>query len=404
MSLVNSCPEALGGTASTRRALRRVHNAWAGAGLRIELPGGGRLTLGDRGAETPAILRVHGYRALRRALTGGDIGFAEGYMAGDWSTPDLAGLLCALAANFEALTRFGLGSAWHRLFQFRLKWLQANTPAGSRRNIHAHYDLGNTFYAAWLDPGMTYSGALYADADEPLEAAQTRKYAALAAAIGLQPGHTVLEIGCGWGGFAEFAAREVGARVTAVTISAAQHDYARRRIERAGLAGQVEIRLCDYREVDGCYDRVVSIEMLEAVGERYWPLFFDRLRERLAPGGRAGLQVITIRDDLFDEYRRRVDFIQRHVFPGGLLPSERRLSAAARRAGLVASEPPRRFGRDYARTLADWSARFELAWPGLRGGVFDERFGRLWRFYLAYCQAGFATGRTDVVQVALQHP
>jgi cyclopropane-fatty-acyl-phospholipid synthase len=404
MSSLDLNPQAFGIAASTRRALGRVHDAWAGPGLRIELPGGGRLSLGDRGAETPAILRVHRYRALRRALTGGDIGFAEGYMAADWNTPDLPRLLAALAANFEALTRFGLGSAWHRLFQFRLKWLQANTPAGSRRNIHAHYDLGNAFYAAWLDPGMTYSGALYAHPDEPLEAAQRRKYAALADAIGLQRGHKVLEIGCGWGGFAEFAAREVGARVTAVTISAAQYDYARRRIERAGLADQAAIRLCDYREVDGCYDRVVSIEMLEAVGERYWPVFFDRLRERLAPGGRAGLQVITIRDDLFDDYRRRVDFIQRYVFPGGMLASEHSLSAAARRAGLVALEPPRRFGRDYARTLADWSERFERAWPGLRGGAFDERFGRLWRFYLAYCQAGFATGRTDVIQVALQRP
>jgi cyclopropane-fatty-acyl-phospholipid synthase len=402
MSFVNGHPQGLAIAGSARRTLRRAQAAWEGPGLRVELPGGGRLSLGDCGAAPPAILRVGRYRALRRALTGGDIGFAEGYMAGDWNTPDLMRLLTALAANFEALTRFGLGSAWHRLFQFRLKWLQANTPAGSRRNIHAHYDLGNAFYAAWLDPGMTYSGALYAHADEPLEAAQTRKYAALARAIGLQPGHKVLEIGCGWGGFAEFAAREVGARVTSVTISAAQYDYARRRIAHAGLGEQVEIRLCDYRDLDGCYDRVVSIEMLEAVGERYWPVFFDLLRERLAPDGRAGLQVITIRDDLFDDYRRRVDFIQRYVFPGGMLPSERRLSAAARRAGLVASEPPRRFGRDYARTLADWSARFELAWPGLRGDVFDERFGRLWRFYLAYCQAGFATGRTDVIQVALQ--
>lgn len=383
-----------------RSALRLAAGRWIGRGLKIVLPGGRVIELGDGGDGESAVLRVNGYRALRRALTGGDIGFAEGYLAGDWDTPDLARLLSALAVNFEALGPLGAGNPVHRLFQFRLKLLQVNTLRGSRRNIHAHYDLGNAFYEAWLDPGMTYSGAMFAHADDTLETAQARKYAALAQAIGLRRGHSVLEIGCGWGGFAEFAAREFEARVTAVTISPAQHAYAEARIHRAGLADRVEVRLCDYRHIAGRFDRVVSIEMFEAVGERYWPTFFDVLRDRLAPGGRAGLQVITMRDDLFADYRRRVDFIQRYVFPGGMLPAERGLVQAAGHAGLRCSEATR-FGPDYARTLQAWSGRFERAWPQLRGARFDERFGRLWRFYLAYCEAGFATGRTDLIQLAL---
>lgn len=386
--------------ALARAALRHAAGRWRGRGLKIELPGGRKIEIGDGAGGEPAVLRVNRSKALRRAATGGDIGFAEGYLAGDWDTPDLARLLIALAANFEALGRLGLGSLLHRLFQLRLKFLQANTSRGSRRNIHAHYDLGNAFYQAWLDPGMTYSSALYAHADEALESAQARKHAALAEAIGLQPGHSVLEIGCGWGGFAEFAAREFGARVTAITISAAQHAYAQARIARAGLSDRVDVRLCDYRQVEGRFDRVISIEMFEAVGERYWSAFFNAVRDRLASGGRAGLQVITIRDDLFTDYRGRVDFIQRYVFPGGMLPSERRLIQAAGEAGLRCSEP-RRFGLDYARTLRAWAERFEHAWPHLTGECFDERFRRLWRFYLAYCEAGFATARTDVIQFAL---
>lgn len=384
-----------------RNALRLAAGRWIGGGLKIELPNGGVIELGDCSDGEPALLRVNGYRALRRALTGGDIGFAEGYLDGDWDTPDLARLLVVLAVNFEALGRLGAGAPVHRLFQFRLKLLRANTPRGSRRNIHAHYDLGNAFYEAWLDPGMTYSGAIFAHANETLETAQARKYAALAQTIGLQRGQSVLEIGCGWGGFAEFAAREFDARVTAVTISAAQHAYAQARLARAGLSDRVEVKLCDYRHVAGRFDRVVSIEMFEAVGERYWPVFFDVLRQRLAPGGRAGLQVITIRDDLFADYRRRVDFIQRYVFPGGMLPSERGLVQAAGDAGLRCSQTTR-LGAHYARTLRAWAERFEGAWPQLRDDArFDERFRRLWRFYLAYCEAGFATGRTDLVQLAL---
>ncbi len=383
-----------------RAVLQRVSREWRGPGLRVFLPAGETLVAGPLEGAEPIAIRLRSYDTVRRLLTAGDIGFAEGYVAGEWDTPDLARLLTVLADNFDGLERLGLGGSASHVLHLMLKLVRRNTVRGAKRNIYAHYDLGNAFYEAWLDPSMTYSAALFDRPDQDLEAAQGRKYAALARAIDLQPGHEVLEIGCGWGGFAEFAAREVGARATCLTISEAQHAYARQRMQRAGLAGRVDVRLCDYREAAGTFDRVVSIEMFEAVGERYWPVFFDRVRERLRPGGRAGLQIITIRDDLFEQYRSRVDFIQKHIFPGGMLPSEARLRQEAARSGLAWSEP-RRFGRDYALTLNRWAERFQAAWPALRLQGFDERFHRLWRFYLAYCEAGFATGRTDVLQAAL---
>jgi cyclopropane-fatty-acyl-phospholipid synthase len=342
-------------------------------------------------------------QGLRRVMAAGDIGFAEGYVAGDWDTPDLAVLLEVLGENWDRLNRLTAGSPLVRLSNRVLNLFRRNTREGSRRNIHAHYDLGNAFYAAWLDPGMTYSSGLYAGEGDTLEQAQRRKYAALARSIDLQPGHTVLEIGCGWGGFAEYAAREIGAHVTGLTISPAQHAFARERMARQGLSALTDIRLQDYREVEGTFDRVVSIEMFEAVGEAYWPTYFQAVRQRLRPGGRAGLQVITIRDDLFGGYRSQVDFIQKYVFPGGMLPSEGQLRAQTDRAGLLWSGL-RRFGGDYGRTLSEWAERFEAAWPLVRTQGFDDRFRRLWRFYLAYCQAGFRTGRTDVVQLTLERP
>jgi cyclopropane-fatty-acyl-phospholipid synthase len=283
----------------------------------------------------------------------------------------------------------------------RLRHLtRGNTRRGARRNIHAHYDLGNAFYSRWLDPTMTYSSARYERPDQPLADAQRAKYRSLAEGMGLEARHHVLEIGCGWGGFAEFAARDVGAQVTAITISQEQYDFARRRMFEQGLAERTEIRLVDYRDVEGGFDRVASIEMFEAVGERYWPAYFGKIREVLAPGGRAGLQIITIRDELFETYRSRADFIQKYVFPGGMLPSEARLRAETERAALTWTGLTR-FGRDYADTLAEWGRRFEAAWEEIRELGFDERFRRLWRFYLSYCEAGFRTERTNVVQLSL---
>jgi cyclopropane-fatty-acyl-phospholipid synthase len=337
---------------------------------------------------------------MRRVLGSGDIGFAEGYVAGEWETPDLAALLEALTLNIDRLQRMLNRNPAARFVNKVRHALRANSRAGSMRNIHAHYDLGNAFYARWLDATMTYSSAIYQRPRQDLAAAQTHKYRTLAEGMALGPEHHVLEIGCGWGGFAEFAAREVGARVTGITISREQYEFAKQRIFDQGLAEKAEIRLIDYRDVGGRYDRVASIEMFEAVGEKYWPTYFGAIRDRLAPGGRAGLQIITIRNELFDRYRRKADFIQKHIFPGGMLPSETRLKAETDRAGLAWTGLSR-FSQHYADTLAEWGKRFEAAWEDIRPLGFDERFRRLWRFYLAYCEAGFRTERTNVVQLML---
>jgi len=306
----------------------------------------------------------------------------------------------AFTANLDRLSQLLQGGVVYRLINFLAHWLHRNSRTGARRNILAHYDLGNAFYSRWLDPSMTYSSARYERPGQPLSEAQRNKYASLARQIGLGPDHHVLEIGCGWGGFAEFAAGEIGAKVTGITISPAQYEFARKRMFDQGLAERAQIRLVDYRDVQGEFDRVASIEMFEAVGEEYWPLYFRKIRDVLSPGGRAGLQIITIRDELFAHYRQRADFIQKYVFPGGMLPSERRLKEETERAGLEWRDIVR-FGQNYADTLAEWAARFEGAWDDIRGLGFDERFRRLWRFYLGYCEAGFRTERTNVVQLSL---
>ena len=315
-------------------ALRHAGRDWTGGTFTLVHPDGESETFGQAGSGPDATLRVRDWAFARRALASGDIGVAESYIAGEWDTPDLATLLTVLADNYERLNRLAVGGGLVRAMNWlRHSLFRKNSERQAKRNIHAHYDLGNAFYSAWLDPSMTYSSALFAHGDEALEAAQARKYESLCEAMGLEPGMSVLEIGCGWGGFAEFAAKEIGARVTAITISQEQHDFARRR--------------------------------------------------------------------MFDRYRKRVDFIQQYVFPGGMLISEPRLAEEAERAGLKVTAT-RRFGPDYARTLALWAVRFEAAWDTLRAQGFDEQFRRLWRFYLAYCEAGFRTGRTDVIQVVLE--
>jgi cyclopropane-fatty-acyl-phospholipid synthase len=375
--------------------LGKVGRDWRGRGLVIQTPDRQEYRFGPPSPD-PARLVVHDWKMMGRALAGGDIGLAEGYMAGEWDTPDLAALLAVFADNYERLDQFASGNVVGRAVNWVVHRLgKLNTRRGSKKNIIAHYDLGNAFYARWLDPSMTYSSALWTRPDQTLEAAQREKYAALAASIGLKPDHTVLEIGCGWGGFAEYAAREIGCRVTGLTISPSQHDFAVERMARAGLSDKVDIRLQDYRDVTETFDRVVSIEMFEAVGEKWWPTYFDVVRNRLKPGGQAGLQIITIRDDLFADYRSRVDFIQKYVFPGGMLPSEAVLHEVIAPHGLKI-DAVTRFGQDYARTLHLWAKRFRDADSGMNT-VFD----RQWLFYLAYCEAGFATGRTNVVQLKL---
>ncbi|HEY1224892.1 MAG TPA: cyclopropane-fatty-acyl-phospholipid synthase family protein [Brevundimonas sp.] len=381
--------------------LRLLGENWSSGSLTVLLPNGETHRLEGKEPGLHAVLDVKDYRFARRVLASGDIGFAEGYMAGEWDTPQLATLLETLVRNYDHIRRLFDGNPVMQAVNWLSHRMRRNSRKGSRKNIHAHYDLGNAFYQAWLDGSMTYSSARFAGVEEPLEAAQARKYATLARNMNLQAGHTVLEIGCGWGGFAEFAAREVGAHVTGITISQEQYDFARARIAAAGLNERADIRLVDYRDVEGTFDRVASIEMFEAVGKQYWPAYFGKIHEVLKPGGQAGLQIITIEDALFEEYNARTDFIQKYVFPGGMLPSEGRLQPVIEAAGLN-WQSVERFGLDYAETLKAWDQRFQAAWADIRRmGGFDERFRRLWRFYLAYCEAGFRSKRTDVIQLTL---
>ena len=385
------------GLAAMLRLASQLHHG----SLELELPDGTRRTF--KGAEPGphAVLRLRNGRVARRYLAGGGVGFAEGYIEGDWDTPDLAGLLALLSSNEVGWGDGYWGGFWQRALRRAAHVLRPNTRGGSRRNIHAHYDLGNEFFAAWLDPTMTYSSALFAEGAEDLEAAQRLKYRNLAQQIAVGPGQRLLEIGSGWGGFAITAAKEFGARVTSITVSRAQAEHARARVFREGLAEQVEILLQDYRDVKGRFDKIVSIEMFEAVGERFWPAYFRTLQERLLPDGAAGLQLITIADRYFEAYRRNVDFIQAYIFPGGMLPSPAALDREAAKAGLVRTAELG-FGPSYARTLALWNERFQQAWPRVREAGFDERFRRIWTYYLAYCQAGFETGAIDVVQTVLR--
>ena len=393
-------PELRGAPGVFRAALRVMARNWVLGSITFVTPAGRELHICGSEPGPNVVLIIHDFRFIRRVLAAGDIGFAEGYMAGEWDTPNLADLLSVFAANWNRLQLVTLGSPLTWTINRVRHALRSNSRQGARKNIHAHYDLGNAFYAQWLDPTMTYSSAKYDRKGQPLAQAQTAKYNALAQSMDLQSGHSVLELGCGWGGYAEYAAREIGSRVTAITISQEQYAFAKQRIFEAGLNERAEIRMVDYRDVEGSFDRVASIEMFEAVGERYWPAYFSKIHEVLARGGRAGLQIITIRDEYFDDYRNRADFIQKYIFPGGMLPSEARLRKVTDKAGFTWSNIER-FGQDYADTLAEWRKRFDARWNDIRQLGFDERFRKLWRFYLSYCEAGFRTERTNVVQLAL---
>jgi cyclopropane-fatty-acyl-phospholipid synthase len=393
-------PELRRAPAAFRTAVDIASRNWVEGALTFLLPTGRELRIDGAAPGPEGRLIVRDFRFVSRVLASGDIGLAEGFMAGEWDTPDLSALLEAITVNFDRLDKLARGNPLARAVNVVAHALNRNSRRGAQRNIRAHYDLGNAFYARWLDPGMTYSSARFERPGQPLCEAQRHKYATLAKQIGLAPGRHVLEIGCGWGGFAEFAAREIGAQVTGITLSRAQQDFARRRLFDQGLAERADIRLMDYRDVEGQFDHVASIEMFEAVGEAYWPAYFAKVRDVLSPEGRAGLQIITIRDELFRTYRSRSDFLRKYIFPGGMLPSEARLRQETDRAGLEWTAIIR-FGQSYADTLSQWATSFESAWDEIRRLGFDERFRRLWRFYLSYCEAGFRAGRTNVVQLGL---
>lgn len=385
-----------GAPLSARLALRFLERLETGR-LHVELPSGSRLAFGPGGNE--AELAFHDWDAFGRVLRDGDIGFAEGFLDQQWHTPDLTGLLSLLAANRRALDKPLYGSIVGRLVHRIAHALRSNTRSGSRRNIAAHYDLGNDFYSLWLDPGMTYSSALFDGTATTLEAAQRAKYQRVLDRISPGPGSHILEIGAGWGGFAELAAAEQ-CRVTGLTLSNEQLAYARDRLASRGFADRTAIEFRDYRDEAGTYDAVVSIEMFEAVGERWWPAYFGKVAAVLRPGGKAVIQAIVIDDALFERYRRGSDFIQHYIFPGGMLASPSRFRALAGEAGFDILDEFR-FGPDYGRTLSLWRERFVAQSESVRALGFDDRFMRMWEFYFAYCEAGFASGSTDVVQFTL---
>ena len=349
--------------------------------------------------EPQATLRLCNWGVGADILRSGDIGFAESYMAGGWDTPDLPKLLTVAALNHQALESAIYGRWWGWMLHRLRHVFRANSKTQARRNIHAHYDLGNAFYAHWLDSTMTYSSALFEGRfDLSLEQAQTRKYERILDVLDVRPGQRILEIGCGWGGFAEHAVRTRDCKVHGITLSTEQLAYATDRLERAGLADRATFELRDYRDVTGEYDCIVSIEMFEAVGERYWPQYFRTVRDRLRRGGRALVQTIVIAEELFERYRTGTDFIQQYVFPGGMLPSPKVFRERAFQQGLTAGEGFA-FRYDYAETLKRWRQAFNNRVTELAGLGFDERFMRLWNFYLAYCEAGFRAGTIDVLQV-----
>lgn len=368
--------------------------------LRLELPNGEIKIFAGENEGPNAYIHLLRWRAVRRMIFGGDIGFAEGYMAGDWSTTDLTALIELAAINKETMENKVRGNAVVRWFDRLNHVLRPNTKRGSRKNIQAHYDLGNDFYQEWLDPTMTYSSGIYENANDPLDIAQIKKYARIAEVIDPKPGQTVLEIGCGWGGFASYAAKTYGCNVVGITLSQEQHDFATARMEREGLSDLVDIRIQDYRDVTGHFDGIASIEMFEAVGEKNWPSYFKAIGDRLHDNGRAAIQVITIDEDRYASYRRSADFIQRYVFPGGMLPSASVFRSHAEDAGLSVKDSFF-FGQSYAHTMAEWHVRFTEAWPSIEKIGFDERFRRLWEYYLAYCRAGFQTGAINVGQFSL---
>lgn len=387
-------PEARGRKAATTRLVGLFFDRFTAGTLSLELPSGEQLT--RRASAGPeAAMKINNWRTLRRLVTRGDIGFAEGFMEGDWTTPDLVALLAWIQANETSLTPAWQGRLFQRLMDRLVHLRRSNTRRGSRRNIAAHYDLGNDFYAAWLDPSLSYSSALYRSEHDTLEAAQQNKIDRVCELLKPAPGMNILEIGCGWGALAETLISRHGCSVTGLTLSREQKAIAESRVARADPTGTSAILLQDYRDTYGQFDRIVSIEMMEAAGEAYWPDYFAKIHDCLNPGGVAVVQVISIEESRFEDYRRRPDFIQRYIFPGGMLPTVTHMRTLAAGASLQL-DTVELFGKSYARTLLDWRTRFLDAWPAMQGEVRSTRFRNMWEYYMAYCAVGFDHGSVNV--------
>ena len=338
-----------------------------------------------------------------RLIREGELGFCDAYLDGWWTTTDLQAFMDLIYADNGHLHDGFPGMALVRAWEKARFWFQSNTKRQALKNISYHYDLGNDFYSLWLDDTMTYSSALFNTSQESLEKAQIAKYASMVDQMGVKPGDHVLEIGCGWGGFAEYAAKERGLKVTGLTISKEQLEYAQKRIKTKGLSDRVNFKLQDYRDETGVYDGVASIEMFEAVGEKYWPVYFDKIKQCLKPGKQATLQIITIQDARWEVYRKSVDFIQKYIFPGGMLPSPSVLRKEVHRAGLSVQHSIE-FGKSYSQTLRRWFEVFNNKWDNISAMGFDDRFRRMWNFYLTSCAATFESGNCDVTQITLQKP
>ncbi|WP_421849028.1 class I SAM-dependent methyltransferase [Oricola sp.] len=388
----------LGGVPMRARFALRAAARLPNGSLTLAYPDGRVIRLGDNNPGPNAVVILHNWNLPKRALSSATVGVGESYMDGDWESPDVTEFLELFVANESLGYQVVRANRVIRSVSAFRHWLNRNTRERARKNISAHYDLGNDFYSRWLDPSMTYSSGLFQDGANDLESAQAAKYRALVRETGIGPDDHVLEIGCGWGGFAEFAARETGCRVTGLTISREQLTFAEERIRRAGLSDRVSLKFQDYRDETDTYDKVVSIEMFEAVGEKYWPGYFSKVRDVLKPGGKAGLQIITINDKAFPQYRASPDFIQRYIFPGGMLPTPQLLRALTADHGL-SQIAERIMAQDYAETLKLWRERFWDAWDSIRPMGFDDRFKRMWEFYLHYCEAGFRDEFIDVRQL-----
>ena len=371
--------------------------------LVIVLPDGRKFIAEGRNPYPRAEWHIHNPAIFARMLREGDLGFADGYLEGWWSSPDLQVFMDLLHTGNEQLYDGFPAVGLLRFYEKTRFWLQSNTRLQAQKNISYHYDLGNEFYALWLDETMTYSSALFQSDQQTMLSAQTAKYASMIDQMGVNPGDHILEIGCGWGGFAVYAAQQRGLRVTGLTISKEQIAFAQDRIVRLGLGHLVDFKLQDYRDETGLYDGIASIEMFEAVGEKYWPVYFNTVRRALKPGARATLQIITVQDQRFDMYRKSVDFIQKYIFPGGMLPSPTVLHDHIAQAGLAAVKSIE-FGQSYSQTLRQWHSSFNGKWDQVAQLGFDDRFRRMWNLYLTSCAAAFENGYCDVTQITIAKP
>ena len=367
------------------------------------LPDGRRFRAEGSKPGPVAEVTINNPDVFARLVREGDLGFCDAYLDGWWTTPDLQAFMDFIHADNDDMYDGFPGMALVRAWEKARFWLQSNTKRQALKNISYHYDLGNDFYSLWLDDTMTYSSALFNTSQESLEKAQIAKYASMVDQMGVKPGDHVLEIGCGWGGFAEYAAKERGLKVTGLTISKEQLEYAQKRIKNKGLGDKVNFKLQDYRDETGVYDGVASIEMFEAVGEKYWPIYFDKIKQCLKPGKQATLQIITVQDARWEVYRKSVDFIQKYIFPGGMLPSPSVLQKEVHRAGLRVQHSIE-FGKSYSQTLRRWFEVFNNKWDNISAMGFDDRFRRMWNFYLTSCAATFESGNCDVTQITLQKP